>query len=137
MSRPPESDGGDPREVWPLLLVADLTESLRFYRDGLGFAVVGRAETNGSLFWCRLKRGASAVMLQARHPEDAPDSAGTGGISLYFVCDDVDVLHAEFAAAGLAVSPPSVAPYGMRQLFVPDPDGYSICFEAPTANWIG
>ena len=25
-----------------------------------------------------------------------------------------------------------VAYYGMKQLFVPEPNGYSICFESPT-----
>jgi hypothetical protein len=30
-----------------------------------------------------------------------------------------------------------VADYGMKQIFVPDPDGYTICFESPTDAWAG
>jgi hypothetical protein len=38
-------------------------------------------------------------------------------------------MHAELTARGLALQPPENAYYGMRQLFVPDPDGYALCFE--------
>jgi hypothetical protein len=30
-----------------------------------------------------------------------------------------------------------LAEYGMKQLFVSEPDGYSICFESPTDAWAG
>jgi glyoxylase I family protein len=31
------------------------------------------------------------------------------------------------------VKPPKVAPYGMKQLYVKDPDGYVLCFQWPAA----
>jgi hypothetical protein len=31
----------------------------------------------------------------------------------------------------LQVDPPTVADYGMRQLYVPEPNGYFVCFETP------
>ena len=30
---------------------------------------------------------------------------------------------------GIDVTPPRVAPYGMKQLYVSDPDGYLLCFQ--------
>jgi glyoxylase I family protein len=122
------------RQLWPLLAVEDIDRSVEFYRDRLGFAVVGRAESDGKLFWCRLERGGSSLMLQQAEAEDGPPGARGRGVCLYFVCDDAGALHAEFSARGVRLEPPSQAYYGMNQLFVPEPDGYSICFESPTEN---
>jgi hypothetical protein len=32
-------------------------------------------------------------------------------------------------AKGVKCDPPEVAPYGMKQLYFHDPDGYGICFQ--------
>lgn len=48
-------------EMWPLLSVADITRSIAFYRDQLGFSVVSNAKDNGRVFWCRLKRGGASI----------------------------------------------------------------------------
>ena len=31
----------------------------------------------------------------------------------------------------IPVDPPRIAPYGMNQLYVSDPDGYNLCFQWP------
>jgi uncharacterized glyoxalase superfamily protein PhnB len=121
------------RAVWPLLVVEDLQASIRFYCEGLGFTVEGRAESDGRLFWCRLVRGGASIMLQQWDPEDGPKENRGRGVSLYFLCDDVDVLYAELLSNGLTLGPPHTEDYGMRQLFVPEPDGYLICFESETS----
>jgi len=59
------------------------------------------------------------------------------GVCFYFICDDVDATYAELSARGLELEAPRVASYGMKQLFVPEPDGYAICFESPTERWEG
>jgi uncharacterized glyoxalase superfamily protein PhnB len=118
------------RELWPLLLAADLERSLAFYRDQLGFSVVDEAQAAGRTFWCRLQRGGAALMLQQAEAEDGPAEGRGRGVSLYFVCDDVEAVYAEFVARGLKLDPPAVAYYGMKQVFVPEPDGYVICFES-------
>ena len=83
------------------------------------------------MFWCRLERGGSSVMLQAADAEDGPAKARGRGVTLYFVCDDVDAFFEEVLSRGLNVDPPTVAYYGMRQLYVPEPNGYVVCFESP------
>ena len=54
------------------------------------------------------------------------------GRSFFFICDDADAIHAELSGRGLHPAPPQVAFYGMKQVFLKDPDGHELCFESPT-----
>ena len=120
------------RQLWPLLAVQDIDRAVAFYRDQLGFAVVGEAHSQGKLYWCRLERGGASIMLQhATHEDSAPHGRGRG-VVFYFVCDDADAMYAELSSRGVQLKPPTVAHYGMKQIFVPEPDGYLVCFESPT-----
>ena len=125
------------RQLWPLLAVDEIDRSIDFYQNTLGFAVVGRAEAAGRLFWCRLERGGASIMLQQADEEDGPARHRGRGVAFYFVCDDAEQLHAELSSRGVRLPPVTVAEYGMKQVFVPEPDGYSICFESPTDVWAG
>lgn len=122
------------RQLWPLLFVQDIERSVRFYRDQLGFALAGRADAEGRMYWCQLERGGASLMLQQAELEDGPAEGRGCGVAFYFLCDDTDVMHAELVSRGLQLAPPTLAYYGMKQLFVPEPDGYSICFESETAR---
>ncbi|MBT8489205.1 MAG: VOC family protein [Gemmatimonadetes bacterium] len=122
------------RELWPLLSVRSITESIRFYRDQLGFEVVGAAEAEGALYWCRLRRGGACLMLQ-QFEGVAVDQGGDD--ALYVICEDADDIFTELKAKGMDVERPVVAEYGMKQLFVPEPDGRTLVFESPTADWAG
>lgn len=117
-------------QIWPLLWVNDIDQSLGFYTHKLGFDVVGRSEEDGVLDWCRLERGGASIMLQRR--ERGGSAPASRDISLYVVCDDAAGLYNEFKGRGMELSPPTEAEYGMLQLFVPEPDGYALCFESPT-----
>lgn len=121
-------------DLWPLLFVHDMKRSLAFYEEQLGFTRVGAAKgDDGAIFWCRLQRGRASLMLQQDCAEDGPTAGRGRGVGLYVICDDADRLYAEFTARGLALAPPTTAYYGMRQLTVPEPDGYYLCFESPVA----
>ena len=118
-------------KLWPLLFVQDVDRSLGFYRDQLGFALARRADdASGKLFWCRLERGGASIMLQQADAEDGPAEGRGRGVAFYFICDDADAMHAELNSRGMQLDRPTIAYYGMKQLFVPEPDGYSICFES-------
>jgi len=118
------------RELWPLLFIDDMTRSLAFYVDKLGFELVRDAKgSDGKTFWCRVQRGGVSLMLQTACDEDGPAHLRGKGVGFYFICDDTDAVHAELAARGLKLDPPTNAVYGMRQLYFNDPDGYSLCFE--------
>ena len=43
-------------------------------------------------------------------------------------------MHAELSSRGMQLAPPTIAYYGMKQLVVPEPDGYFICFESDAGH---
>jgi len=121
--------------LWPLLRVKDMTRSLHFYQQQLGFDLVNKAAgDDGTVFWCRLARGNASFMLEQATDEDGPAEGRGRGIAFYIICDDVDLLHAELKTRGINLNPPQTAYYGMKQLFVPEPDGYELCFESETLS---
>ncbi len=123
-------------QLWPLLTVQDMERSLLFYRDRLGFTLVADdGKPRGKMGWCRLERGGSSIILQQWVEEDGQAGGWGRGVCFYFVCDDADLMFAELSSRGLQLEAPRVAYYGMKQLFVPEPDGYAICFESPTEDW--
>jgi len=72
---------------------------------------------------------------EARPP--APDSARNAAhddTAIYFGCPDVDAAYAYLRSRGMNVNEPKVAPYGMKQMYVHDPDGYSLCFQWPATR---
>ena len=122
------------RQLKPLFAVSDIQRSVEFYRDRLGFSLTGEAEHEGKMFWCSMERGGSAIMLQQAEDEDGPAEGRGRGVSFYFICEDADAIYAELISRGLHLGPPTVAYYGMKQVVVPEPDGYYLCFESPVAN---
>jgi hypothetical protein len=81
-----------------------------------------------------MARGDSSNMLQEAEDEDGPAEGRGRGISFYFICDDADAIHSELTSRGLQLDSPTVASYGMKQVVVPEPDGYVICFESPMSE---
>lgn len=124
-------------QLWPLLFVSDIGRSIGFYSQTLDFEVVGQAEREDGVFWCRLQRGGACLMLQQQDSAIALAVPPAPSVGFYIVCEDVDAVFVEFVAKGLAVSPPAEAYYGMKQIHVPDPDGYEVVFESPTEAWSG
>ena len=117
-------------ELWPLLFVQDIERSISFYCDRLGFQLAHKAESDGKVFWCRVSRQGCSIMLQQAEAEDGPVEQGGRGIIFYFVCHDVVRIYQELTERGLSLEPPRTAYYGMRQVHIPEPDGYSLCFES-------
>src|SRR5208282_3622366 len=108
--------GIDIRGMTPLLQVFDMPTSIAFYRDVLGFEVVTTSKPRGEHFdWALLRLNGVELMLNTAYEQDArppePDRS-----------------------RGQKVKEPKVAPYGMKQLYVHDPDGYNLCFQWPAAE---
>lgn len=128
----------DIRGLVPLVQVFDMPTSLRFYRDLLGFEVANTSGPGDDCGWAMLRRGDAELMLNTAYESHdrppAPDPARTAGhadTGLFFGCPDVDAAYAHLRDEGLSVKEPAVAPYGMKQLYVKDPDGYELCFQWP------
>jgi len=130
------------RGLTPLVQVYDMPTSVRFYRDLLGFEVVSTSPVLGQdrFHWALLRLGEAELMLNTAYERDedrppVPDAARVGAhddTGLYIACLDVDAAYAEFRSRGVTVEKPKVAAYGMKQVYLHDPDGYSLCFQWPT-----
>jgi len=126
------------RGLCPLIQVFDMPRSLRFYRDVLGFEEVEKSGEGDDVGWAWLRHGDSTVMLNTAYDvgkrPPGPDPARVAAhadTALFLGCQDLDAAYARLVAHGVTAEPPKVAPYGMRQLYAKDPDGYGLCFQWP------
>lgn len=126
----------DIQHLCPMLMVFDMEVSLRFYVDILGFEVHQRAGQENDIGWVWLKRGDLDLMLNTQFElPDRPQQRerarvdAHGDTVIYLGCPDVDAAYRELIAKGVKCDPPKVAPYGMKQLYLTDPDGFAICLQ--------
>ena len=124
--------------MMPLIQVFNMPRALKFYRDVLGFEIVGDSGNGDDSSWIWLRFGGAELMLNDQYePGHVPDACPAERVRwhddtcLYFSCPDVDAAHEYLKSKGLEVNPPKVAPYGMKQLYLKDPDGYGVCFQCP------
>ncbi len=130
------------RGMSPLMEVFDMPTSLVFYRDKLGFRVTGDSGQGDESGWVMLELGDATIMLNTAYDDgerpDKPDPsrvAAHNDTCIYFGCPDVDGAYEHLKANGIVCDPPSIAPYGMKQLYVLDPDGYNLCFQWPVKSF--
>lgn len=124
--------------VVTLLQVFDMPRSLHFYRDLLGFEMVRQSQPVDHCHWAWLQLGEAEIMLNTAHEDEhrppAPDPArqrAHDDTCLYFGCPDVDAAYAYLRSVGIEAREPRTAPYGMRQVYFHDPDGFAICLQWP------
>lgn len=124
-----------------LLQVFDMPTSLRFYRGVLGLEVKNQSQPGDNPGWAWLKGERAELMLNTAYDEGqrppVPDPARVaahGDTCLYFGCEDLDGAYQHLRAHGLKVDSPKIAHYGMKQLYVSDPDGYNLCFQWPVTQ---
>ncbi|MFT4111807.1 VOC family protein [Silvibacterium sp.] len=129
----------DLRGLCPLVQVYDMPESIRFYCELLGFEIVDHSPLlpSGSFHWAWLRQGEAELMLNTAFEFDDerpavrdPQWCAThGDTGLFIACPDVDGVYRALKEKGLPLKEPRVAPYGMKQLYLRDPDGYTLCFQ--------
>ena len=127
----------DIRGLVPLFQVFDMPTSINFYCDKLGFEIAasdGRPWPNFD--WVLLRLNETEIMLNTAYERQdrpsVPDSARIAAhedVTLYFGCPDVDGAYAYLRSVGINAKGPKVAPYGMKQLYLSDPDGYLLCWQ--------
>lgn len=135
----------DVRYLCPMFQVFDMPASLAFYRDTLGFEIVetapprDRVARKDDYGWVWLRHGEANLMLNTLYdPEETrppvPDASRVeahGDTALYIGCPDVGAVYDHLLAKGMEVDAPTIASYGMKQLYLDDPDGYTVCFQWP------
>jgi lactoylglutathione lyase len=126
------------KQAVPFFMVTDIEASLRFYVEGLGFAMTRawRPErAAGRLQWCWLELDDAALMLQEYWRDGRPGGAPKGplgrGVSVYFICADAIAIYQDLVARGVSAGRPFVG-NAMWVTSLKDPDGYELHFESPT-----
>ena len=126
----PELEG-----IAPIVPVSDVSATLAFYRDLLGFEV--KVESPDGQYGLVSREGAGVTLVGAAD-EDALKATRTN-ISAYIWVKDLPGLWDEMRA-GLEALPeghvraPFVQDYGMREFHVKDPDGFLIFFGEDAGN---
>jgi catechol 2,3-dioxygenase-like lactoylglutathione lyase family enzyme len=122
----------------PLLSVFDMPTSLEFYRGILGFEVVADSGQGDNSGWVMLEKSGVSLMLNTAYDDDerpeAPNPTHKAihhETCLYFDCPDPNAAYQFLKSKHVELNPPKIAPYGMNQLYVSDPDGYNLCFQWP------
>jgi uncharacterized glyoxalase superfamily protein PhnB len=113
-----------------VLAVHDLAASTAYFLDVLGFA----KDWNDGDNWQAVIRDGVRIMM-GRCPDALPVHAlGDHSYFAFLATDDVDALHAEFAARGARIlAAPADKPWGWREMPVATPEGHRMMF----AEWIG
>jgi catechol 2,3-dioxygenase-like lactoylglutathione lyase family enzyme len=124
----------------PILNVADVEASLRFYVDRLGFTCPWRFDEQGKAYVAQVDRQGCSLILASTWAKTQPEKVGK---AMMFISLNVepatpeaetaalDALRAELEARGVPVKDGS---WGYRLLVVDDPDGNQLLFNYPASG---
>ena len=127
------------RHISPILIARDLDETISFYRGKLGFVVDFVYKEEGIDPYASLYRDGSSVNF--RQGILPPEPSCYGGIAV--IVDNVDELYEELKERGafgedfpgeyscIREHPPEDKEYGVRDMFLVDPNGFIIQFLSP------
>jgi lactoylglutathione lyase len=126
-----------PSSSFPIIYVDDLPESLRFYRDALGFSEVYRFPETGEPGYVSLelpdgRLGLSRSDYQPPHNKPLRPLSGQP-FELCVAVDDVDSFVERLLQAGVEIlAEPEDQPWGERVAYAADPDGNPVHIRGPT-----
>lgn len=104
-----------------VLAVHDLAGSTAYFTDVLGFA----KEWNDGDNWQAVTRDGVRIMMGRCPDAIAPRALGDHSYFAFLATDDVDALHAEFAARSARIlAAPADKPWGWREMVVATPEGH-------------
>jgi uncharacterized glyoxalase superfamily protein PhnB len=123
----------------PLLNVRDVSRSIEFYQQALGFECKSRFEHEGRTVWASLASGDIEIMLNVTGSVDqyeaVHESRSTRGnfsdCVLYLRVDDADALYDRFQREGFTTSEIFDTEYGLREFHMRDFDGYELSITSP------
>ena len=125
------------RGVCTLISVFSMSRSLAFYREILGFEIVSDSGNGDESSWVWIRLNNADLMLNDQYePGHVPGGPPPErqkwhhDTCLYFGADP-DAVYEYLRSKDIVLDPPKDAPYGMRQLYLNDPDGYNLCFQNP------
>ncbi len=120
------------KRVIPVLHVRDAAVAAEFYCRLLGFRLDSDSAVDtpprDPCYLGLVQDG--AVLHLSSHAGD-----GVVGGVVYLLVDDVDALHADLRGNGVRIHlEPTDQTWGMREMYVRDPDGNTVRFGTPMAG---
>jgi catechol 2,3-dioxygenase-like lactoylglutathione lyase family enzyme len=112
----------------PQFLVEKLDESLAFYEQRLGFSCDFVYEG----FYASVSRDRAVIHLKCAPKLEAERAhrKSEEHLDAHLAVSGVGELHAELAGRGAPITRPlEERPWGARDFYVEDPDGYILCFS--------
>jgi catechol 2,3-dioxygenase-like lactoylglutathione lyase family enzyme len=103
--------------------------TIRFYTDVLGFRLHS-SWPEADPCWCDLARDRVSIMFYTQDPHDTGPTHMTG--RLYLRTDDVMSIYHAVKDHAEVFEGPEVHFYGMKEIAIRDPNGYTIVFAQPT-----
>ncbi len=139
------------KRLWTNMMVSDLHRTIAFYCETLDFEHVMSVPKNSRdilfnhdperpLAYAMLKHGDVEMMFQETESlkENVPAFDGvesTGGtLTFYFEVEDVDLMAERVKKVCPLVRDLHDTFYGMREIYVRDPDGYVLGFAQPVGE---
>jgi uncharacterized glyoxalase superfamily protein PhnB len=120
-------------DVAPGFTANDLTKSLAWYTDVVGFAVEERWMRDGVLAGVSLRAGKATLMLGQDDWQKGRERKKGEGFRIYLeTAQDVDAIAKRIEAAGGRLDQqPKDQPWGMRDISMTDPDGFKLTIGKP------
>ena len=120
------------RSASPSFTVNDLSRSLAFYRDVLGFGVEEEWKDDGKVTGVSLKAGDVSFMIGQDDWKKGRDRKKGEGFRIFCLTQkNVDALADRIVARGGRLdSGPTDQPWGVRDISLTDPDGFKITIAA-------
>jgi uncharacterized glyoxalase superfamily protein PhnB len=112
----------------PQFLVEKLSDSLTFYEQRLGFSCDFVYED----FYASVSRDHAVIHLKCAPKLEAERAHRRSGehLDAYLNVSGVGELHEELVGRGAPIIKPlEQRPWGARDFYVEDPDGYILCFS--------
>ena len=121
------------KKLTPNLMVEDVNETVTFYQDVLGFALLASVPEEGQFNWAMMQHDAVEIMFQSRASltEDVPlfkDKAIGGSLTLYIDVEDIKGLYGQVQNRVAILHEMSTTFYGTREFTIQDCNGYGLTF---------
>lgn len=117
------------------LTVSDLSPSVAWYRDVIGFAVERQFEREGKAFATRMSAGPVLLLLTQDNGARGAVRVKGEGLSLRFTTrQSVDAVADRIQAQGYTLESPPFDAFGMRAFRVRDPDGFLLVISSEPAT---
>ena len=123
--------------ISPFFIVSDVTSSLSFYRDRLGFEITFQGPDPNDIFFGIVRRGGAQILLKDIGVTPVPNytrdiQKGIARWDAFVSVPDPDALAAEFASRNVEFFEPLKDTHdGLRGFEVKDADGYLLFFGRP------